>query len=149
MNTLKSYIRPAKKSSTPSPAVVTPYNEKTDTPQTPRTPYSAQSRERSGFTTPRSRASLHPEGDFRNNADEHVNEIKHMIALEWVYQMQQEHTWSSNSYGEGVVIRKGVGKFAAAPRGLENEQGGLFDAARQLNARVSSIVYCDNPCSYD
>lgn len=60
-----------------------------------------------------------------------------MIALEWVYQMQQEHTWSSNGYGEGVVIRKGVGKFAAAPRGLETERGGLFDTAIQLNARVS------------
>jgi len=139
MNTFKSYIRPAKKANEPSPAVAPTYNEKSDSPQTPRTPYSVQSPDYSGVNTPRSRASLHPEGDFRNNADEHVNEIKHMVALEWVYQMQQEHTWSSNSYGEGVVIRKGVGKFAAAPRGLEEERGGLFDAARELNARVSRL----------
>lgn len=137
MNTFKSYIRPAKKSTPPAPISVPTYNEKNDIPQTPRTPYSVQSQNYSGYTTPRSRASLHPEGDFRNHADEHVNEIKHMVALEWVYQMQQEHTWSSNSYGEGVVIRKSVGQFAAAPRGLENERGGLFDTAKALNARVS------------
>ena len=136
MNALKSYIRPAKKAAAtevPPPA----YDEKIEPPRTPRTPYSAQSPDFSGFATPRSRTSLHPEGDFRNMADEHVNEIKHMIALEWVSQMQNEHTWSSNGYGEGVVIRKGVGKFAANPVQLEAERGGLFDAARQLNARVS------------
>ena len=136
MNTLKSYIRPTKKADKSSPAVAPTYNEKTATPQTP---YSVQSPDYSGINTPRSRASLHPEGDFRNNVDEHVNEIKNMVALEWVYQMQQEHTWSSNSYGEGVVIRKSAGKFAAAPRGLEEERGGLFDAARELNARVSRL----------
>lgn len=137
MNVVKSYIRPAKKQdSAPPPATVT-YNEKSEPP---RTPYSVQSPDYSGFATPRSRASLYPDGDFRNNADEHVNEIKHIVALEWVYQMQQEHVWSSNSYGEGVVIRKGVGKFAAAPVMLENERGGLFDAARALNARVSCYI---------
>jgi hypothetical protein len=139
MNTLKSYIRPAKKADKLSPAVAPTYNEKSEPLRTPQTPYSVQSPDYSGANTPRSRASLHPEGDFRNNADEHVNEIKHMVALEWVHQMQQEHTWSSNSYGEGVVIRKSVGKFAAAPRGLEEERGGLFDAARELNARVSRL----------
>lgn len=134
MNVLKSYIRPAKKAEAihaPPPL----YNEKTEPP---RTPYSVQSPDFSGYATPRSRTSLHPEGDFRNMADDHVNEIKHIIALEWVSQMQSEHTWSSNGYGEGVVIRKGVGKFAAIPVQLEAERGGLFDAARHLNARVSS-----------
>ena len=136
MNVLKSYIRPAKKAEAtdvPPPD----YNEKSEPPRTPRTPYSVQSPDFSGYGTPRSRASLHPEGDFRNMAEEHVNEIKHMIALEWVSQMQSENTWSSHGYGEGVVIRKGVGKFAANPVQLEAEKGGLFDAARQLNARVS------------
>lgn len=137
MNVVKSYIRPAKKQDpAPPPATVT-YNEKSEPP---RTPYSVQSPDYSGLATPRSRASLYPDGDFRNNADDHVNEIKHIIALEWVYQMQQEHVWSSNSYGEGVVIRKGVGKFAAAPVMLENERGGLFDAARALNARILMTV---------
>ncbi len=141
MNTLKSYIRPAKKADKLSPAVAPTYNEKSEPPRTLQTPYSVQSPDYSGANTPRSRASLHPEGDFRNNADEHVNEIKNMVALEWVYQMQQEHTWSSNSYGEGVVIRKSIGKFAAAPIGLEEERGGLFDAARELNARVSRLYW--------
>lgn len=135
MNALKSYIRPAKKEEQVAPPKPHSHDEKKSV-EPPRTPYSMQSQPASGFATPRSRASLYPDGDFRNNADEHVNEIKHMIALEWVYQMQQDHVWSSNSYGEGVVIRKGVGKFAAAPVMLENERGGLFDAARALNARV-------------
>ena len=136
MNAIRSYIRPAKKDEV-THAKAPSYDEKAEPPRTPRTPYSVQSPDFSGFATPRSRTSLHPEGDFRNNADEHVNEIKHMIALEWVSQMQSEHTWSSNGYGEGVVIRKGVGKFAANPVQLESERGGLFDAARVLNARVS------------
>lgn len=139
MNALKSYIRPAKKEEA-APGPPSAYDEKMGSPRTPRTPYSVQSPDFSGFATPRSRTSLHPEGDFRNMADEHVNEIKHMIALEWVSQMQSEHTWSSNGYGEGVVIRKSVGKFAANPVQLEAERGGLFDAARQLNARVSCLV---------
>lgn len=140
MNVLKSYIRPAKKAEATT-IQLPAYDEKTDPPRTPHTPYSVQSPDFSGYATPRSRTSLHPEGDFRNNAEEHVNEIKHMIALEWVSQMQNENTWSSHGYGEGVVIRKGVGRYAANPVQLEAERGGLFDAARQLNARVR----CSSP----
>lgn len=80
--------------------------------------------------------SLHPSGDFRNNTQEHIDDIKSDIAINWVYNLQNKRMWSSGSAGEGVVLRKAFKAFVACPAELRFSTGGLFDAACELNAKV-------------
>lgn len=81
--------------------------------------------------------SVHPDGDFRNNSPQDVDEIKNAIGINWVYQVQNENMWSGNSSVEGVVLKKAPGQFIACPNDLTAERGGFFDAANELNAKVS------------
>jgi hypothetical protein len=81
--------------------------------------------------------SAHPDGDFRNNAPQDIDEIKSAVAISWVYQLQNENMWNSHSGAEGVVLRKAPRQFVACPDDLMFSRGGLFDAASELNARVS------------
>lgn len=106
-----------------SPGPSTPYH----TGSGPSTPYHTGSRP----------VSVHPDGDFRNNSPQDVDEIKNAIAINWVYQVQNENMWNGNSGFEGVVLRKAPRQFIACPNELVSERGGLFDAASELNAKVS------------
>lgn len=81
--------------------------------------------------------SAHPDGDFRNNAPQDIDEIKSAVAISWVYQLQNENMWNSHNGAEGVVLRKAPRQFIACPNDLIFSRGGLFDAASELNARVS------------
>ena len=65
-----------------------------------------------------------------------VNEIKSVVAMNWVYQLQNEYMWNSGSLGEGVIMRKAARQFIACPPELTTIRGGLFDAAAELNAKV-------------
>ncbi|KAL8918292.1 MAG: hypothetical protein Q9208_007460 [Pyrenodesmia sp. 3 TL-2023] len=97
---------------------------------------------RSGFATPKGSrpASLHPSGDFRNQGMEEVNEIKCVVAMNWVYQLQNEYMWNSGSLGEGVVMRRAARQFIACPPELTTIRGGFFDAAAELNTRLVMTV---------
>ena len=133
MNALKSYIRPtgASKPSTTTPSIQMAPPSSGASMKAP----SIRSRtSASGFATPR---SLHPAGDFRNNAQEQIDEIKSDIAINWVYNLQNKRMWNGHSYGEGVVLRKAPKNFMSCPAELSLETGGLFDAACELNSRVS------------
>ena len=140
MNAFKSYIRPKKDpATTPSlnPSSAMEMKESPSAaPSTVQTPTT-----RSGYGTPaRSRpGSIHPSGDFRNNPMEEVNEIKCVVAMNWVYQLQNEYMWNGGSLGEGVVMRKAARQFIACPPELTTVRGGLFDAAAELNAKVRLV----------
>ncbi|KAL8704034.1 MAG: hypothetical protein Q9201_002806 [Fulgogasparrea decipioides] len=97
---------------------------------------------RSGYGTPRSSrpASLHPSGDFRNSGMEEVNEIKCVVAMNWVYQLQNEYMWNSGTLTEGVIMRKSPRQFIACPPELTTVRGGLFDAAAELNSKIVMTV---------
>lgn len=129
MNAFKSYIRPNKggaKTAPPPPVQM----EKVSDSSGGRTPAT--------YASPRGSRppSIHPNGDFRNNGMAEVNEIKSVVAMNWVYQLQNEHMWNSGSLGEGVIMRKAPRQFIACPPDLTNVRGGLFDAASELNSRV-------------
>ncbi|KAL8947354.1 MAG: hypothetical protein Q9222_006358 [Ikaeria aurantiellina] len=97
---------------------------------------------RSGYATPKGSrpASLHPSGDFRNSGMEEVNEIKCVVAMNWVYQLQNEYMWNSGSLGEGVIMRKAARQFIACPPELTGVRGGLYDAAAELNSKIVMTV---------
>lgn len=82
--------------------------------------------------------SAHPDGDFRNNSPQDIDEIKNAIAINWVFQVQNENMWNGNSGAEGVVLRKAPRHFIACPDDLAYNSGGFFDAASELNAKVCS-----------
>lgn len=144
MNLLKSYIRPGKSS---QPAAIQP-----DTKATPPASvgasivpsWSPQTRQSSNYTG--SRASLHPVGDFRNNGQKEIDEIKSNVAINWVYQLQGENMWNNHGPGEGVVLRKAHREFIACPMDLAHERNGLFEAAIELNAKVSEQSFFLDSC---
>ncbi|KAI4203022.1 MAG: hypothetical protein LQ346_001869 [Caloplaca aetnensis] len=143
MNTFKSYIRPNKSGAKgpPPPPPSAPMEMTASSSQTPSITSGTQGG-RSGFATPRGSrpASLHPSGDFRNQGMEEVNEIKCVVAMNWVYQLQNEYMWNSGSLGEGVVMRKAPRQFIACPPELTSIRGGFFDAAAELNTRLVMTV---------
>ncbi|KAI4212163.1 MAG: hypothetical protein LQ351_005032 [Letrouitia transgressa] len=105
-------------------------------------PSSTMTPNKSGYGTPnRSRpASLHPSGDFRNSGMEEINEIKCVVALNWVYQLQNEYMWNSGTPSEGVVMRKTPRQFLSCPPDLSAVRGGFFDAICELNVKVAMTV---------
>ncbi|KAL9593918.1 MAG: hypothetical protein Q9219_007314 [cf. Caloplaca sp. 3 TL-2023] len=148
MNAFRSYIRPnkggGKAAPPPPPPASVPMEMKASSsgPSSLKTPSIQTPATRSGYGTPnRSRpASLHPSGDFRNSGMEEVNEIKCVVAMNWVYQLQNELMWNSGTLGEGVIMRKAPRQFIACPPELTTIRGGLFDAAAELNSRLVMTV---------
>ncbi|KAL8763090.1 MAG: hypothetical protein Q9184_001050 [Pyrenodesmia sp. 2 TL-2023] len=141
MNTFKSYIRPNKSGAKgPPPLPSAPMEMTASSSKTPS--ISGTQGARSGFATPKGSrpASLHPSGDFRNQGMEEVNEIKCVVAMNWVYQLQNEYMWNSGSLGEGVVMRKAARQFISCPPELTTIRGGFFDAAAELNTRLVMTV---------
>ena len=67
-----------------------------------------------------------------------INEIKCNVAMNWVYQLQNEYMWNSGTSGEGVILRKAPKQFLSCPPDLQTVRGGLYDAACELNAKVGS-----------
>lgn len=90
---------------------------------------------RSGF--PSRPASLYPEGDFRNSPRESMLDIKTDVMASWLQQQQLEKLWSTESPGEGVVLKKEKGSYSCCPPDLQGDRGGLFDSVVQMNVRVS------------
>ena len=83
-------------------------------------------------------ASMYPQGDFREGrTHEAVVDIKYDVMVNWLQQQQMEYMWSSGGPQEGVVLKKRANQFVACPPDLADERGGLFDAIKLLNVKVS------------
>ena len=159
MNFVKSYVAPRKVPNTqnrhaqsqhappamvelqkPTSAKVPAYATPPETSDSNR-PFNMKSGRTSGVntgtSTPRSRASQFPEGDFRNRPQEHINLIKSELALEWIAGKQQEKGWYSRGPDQGVVMRVSKGQYISAPASLKEDPQGLVAAAAMLNVRVS------------
>ena len=95
---------------------------------------------RSGF--PSRPVSLFPDGDFRNSPRESMLDIKTDVMASYIQQQQLERLWSTESPGEGVILKKEKGSYACCPPDLQNDQGGLYDAIVQMNVRVGLAVAC-------
>jgi hypothetical protein len=66
--------------------------------------------------------------------------MKNEMMVEFVWQQQRRELWSTDRPGEGVVLKKARGEYVCAPRSLESERGGFFDAIRAMNVRVSDSL---------
>lgn len=134
MDIIKSYIRPkaSSKASKPGSELKTP----SVAPALAQGTISSSPRPRNSGLDFVPSHPLHPSGDFRNNTQDHIDDIKSDIAINWVYNVQNKLMWSSGSVGEGVVLRRAYKAFVSCPAELSLGTGGLFDAACELNAKV-------------
>ena len=89
------------------------------------------------------RASLYPAGDFRNSSMPDVNDMKTEIMCTYLHQQQLKKMWSHGGNGEGVLLKKSRDDYHCCPPDLQLQRGGIFDAVRGLNVRVSrKVVEC-------
>lgn len=136
---LKAYLAPGRKADKgKEPVVEVPMSEKTPT-GTSTPGFLAPSAAMSGAATPfGSRpASVFPQGDFRNNAKEEINDIKCDMMVNHLYSQQMELLWTAGGHDEGVLLKKSRGQYACCPSDLESEPSGFFKAVQMLNVRVS------------
>jgi membrane glycosyltransferase len=137
---LKSYLAPKVDKKGKNASVDVPMSEKistgTSTPQ-----YPMASARMSGAATPYDSrpVSLYPEGDFRNNAREEINDIKCDMMVNHLYSQQMELLWTAGGHDEGALLKKSRGQYACCPSDLESEPAGFFKAIQTLNVRVSGI----------
>lgn len=87
--------------------------------------------------------SVFPEGDFRNNAKEEINDIKCDMMVNHIYSQQMELLWTAGGHDEGVLLKKSRGQYACCPSDLESEPAGFFKAIQTLNVRVSIFRHAD------
>lgn len=133
MKAFKSYFHPAGKGGSPgAPSAPIPA---TSVPLATRTP--GHSGNGSPLQSGSRPASIYPSGDFRNANLESINEIKSDVMVNWLHQQQLEMMYTAGGRGEGVVLKKFRDSYACCPTELSYERGGLFDAVRKLNVRVS------------
>lgn len=70
-----------------------------------------------------------------------LDEIKHEIMINHIYQQQCSHLWVSDSSGEceGVLLRRSRGRYLACPQTLLNST--LARMCEQLNVPVRKILH--------
>lgn len=66
-----------------------------------------------------------------------LDDIKHEVMVNYLYQQQCSHLWVSDGSGEveGVLLRKARGHYMACPPQLNNSAFGLACAALNVQVR--------------
>ena len=82
-----------------------------------------------------SRSSLAPS----TRSSTYIDEIKHEVMVNYLYQQQCSHLWVNDSSGqqEGVMLRKSRNNYMACPPQLLDSPFGIACAA--LNCQVSTL----------
>jgi hypothetical protein len=77
-----------------------------------------------------------------------LDDIKHEVMVNYLYQQQCSHLWVSDGSGEieGVLLRKARGQYMACPPQLGNSPFALACAALNVQVRLpifrTSCVEC-------
>lgn len=125
---LKTYFKPSPRSASGNPPIV---SEKTpshlgDAP--------LETNILTAPTFPSSRASLAPS----TNSSTYVDEIKHEVIVNYLYQQQCSNLWIHKASGEleGVLLRKSRNSYMAFPPQLTNSAFGVACAALNVQVRI-------------
>ena len=88
--------------------------------------------------TASSRASLAP--SVRSGRNSFLDDIKHEVMVNYLYQQQCSHLWVSDGSGvcEGVLLRKARNHYLACPSQLANSAFAM--ACTELNVQVSCML---------
>lgn len=73
-----------------------------------------------------------------------LDEIKHEVMVNYLYQQQCSHLWVADGSGEveGVLLRKTRGQYMACPPQLGNSPFAVACAALNVQVRPSLFVRC-------
>ena len=130
---LKNYFKPP--APKPAPATLAPaMSEKLPS-------HLGNTFEMSAPASPRfgsSRASLAPS----THSSTYVDEIKHEVMVNYLYQQQCSHLWVNDNSGdfEGVLLRKSRNTYMACPPQLANSTFGMACAALNVQVRTQQYV---------
>lgn len=151
MNSIKAYFAPGRQpSKTPSTRKSSHQTDITKASVSPKTlskgspgTFWASSEPTPPYSPSSSRApSIYPIGDFRNAASDEINEIKCDVMANWLHSQQEEMLWTNGELDEGIILKKGRGRYTCCPADLADYYDGLFTAVEALNVRVSVRVTC-------
>lgn len=75
-----------------------------------------------------------------NSSSSHIDDIKHEVMVNFLYQQQCSHMWIGEQSGqvEGVLLRKARGNYLACPPDLS--RSAFHSAAVALNIQVSNRI---------
>lgn len=92
--------------------------------------------------TPSRPGDNYPPGDFRNNAQDEIRDMKCDVMVNWLYQQQMEMLWTAGGPDEGVVLKKTRGAYACCPADIydSGEEVGFYKAIEMLNVRVRCML---------
>lgn len=127
------------KASKPAPPAATAPPPQSSTVMTEKPGAAVSSQRPSMNAQPRSsRASIAP--SIRSNRSSFIDDIKHEVMVNYLYQQQCSHLWVSDSSGdsEGVLLRKARNHYLACPPQLANSV--LAMACAELNVQVEKTV---------
>ncbi|KAI9753365.1 MAG: ESCRT-III subunit protein snf7 [Chaenotheca gracillima] len=142
MQGIKNYFRPPKAQRTEvsekdSKAVAHDGAHATRSPTLQGTPQA--SRPGSSYRNSRP-SSLYPQGDFRNEEADAVMELKCEMMANHLWQQQRRRLWAHDRPNEGIVLKKTKAQYTCAPRSLQYDGGGLFEAIRDMNVRIAMTI---------
>lgn len=129
---LKTYFKPSPRQASRNPPIV---SEKIPS-------HLADALETNILTAPAfpsSRASLAPS----TNSSTYVDEIKHEVIVNYLYQQQCSNLWVHEASGEleGVLLRKSRNSYMACPPQLTKSAFGLACAALNVQVRYNSYIW--------
>jgi len=118
--------------STPSPQVPTAMTEKPSPAVLSQRPSMNNLGRDSRYGS--SRASIAP--SMRSTKSSFIDDIKHEVMVNYLYQQQCSHLWVSDGSGEseGVILRKAKNHYLACPPQLANTAFAI--ACAELNVQV-------------
>ena len=129
---LKSYFKPSPRSAPRNPPIV---SEKSPS-------HLGDALRTNSLPAPKfasSRASLAPSA----NSSTYVDEIKHEVIVNYLYQQQCSHLWVHEASGEleGVLLRKSRNSYMACPPQLTASAFGRACAALNVQVRYNSYFW--------
>ena len=132
---LKNYFKAGK----PAAAAAQPQSPPSPPPMREKAPSRSYTDNMELSSTPRfgsSRASLAP-----STRSSFVDDIKHEVMVNYLYQQQCSHLWVSDGSGEleGVLLRKTRNNYMACPPQLAHSAFAVACAA--LNCQVSNTIF--------
>lgn len=92
-----------------------------------------------------SRASITP--SMRSNRSSFVDDIKHEVMVNYLYQQQCSHLWVSDGSGEceGVLLRKARNHYLACPPQLAQSAFAMACAALNVSVRENTTSSDEAP----
>ena len=143
---LRNYLRSEARTETPSPAVNTPVRGSRAQSALSEKPPSTDMGDMElhppsprNFSRPQSLSAQSIRSARSGRSSMYLDEIKHEVMVNYLYQQQCAHLWVSDGSGEieGVVLRKSRGHYMACPPQLISSPFAL--AASALNVQVSQM----------